>query len=216
RASSAAPADAAQSSDADNKDEATEAKKKKLKIDSTVETEEQFLGHVEVRIKLPDELKPCLVDDWDLVNRQRKLTALPARVTVSTILADYTKAKINAKANTPNKESAILEVVAGLKEYFNVMLGKQLLYKFERPQYADWLREHPDVPMMSDVYGFIHLVRLFVKMGEMLAYTQLDEKSIVMLNFHLHDFLRYLVKNMSNYYSVQDYGIAPAEYQRKA
>ncbi|KAA0196590.1 hypothetical protein HAZT_HAZT008252 [Hyalella azteca] len=190
RTSSAATADAAQSSDTENKDDASDAKKKKLKLDSTVESEEQFLGHVEVRIKLPDELKPCLVDDWDLVNRQRKLTTLPARVTVSSILADYTKAKINTKANTPNKESAILEVVAGLKEYFNVMLGKQLLYKFERPQYADWLREHPDTPLMSEVYGYIHLVRLFVKMGEMLAYTQLDEKSIAMLNFHLHDFLR--------------------------
>ena len=61
------------------------------------------MGHVEVRIKLPDELKPCLVDDWDLVNRQRKLTTLPARVTVTSILEQYTKAKISAKANTPNK-----------------------------------------------------------------------------------------------------------------
>lgn len=60
------------------------------------------------------------------------------------------------------RESAVQEVVAGLREYFNVMLGTQLLYKFERPQYADILQEHKD-KQASDIYGFIHLIRLFGK-----------------------------------------------------
>lgn len=192
-----------------------EAKRKKSRVESSVDTEEQFMTTVEVRVKLPDELKPALVDDWDLINRQRKLAVIPARVTVHTILQDYVKAKQNTKSNTPNKQSAVQEVVAGLREYFNVMLGTQLLYKFERPQYADLLTEHKD-KQMSDIYGFIHLIRLFVRLGQMLAYTQLDEKSVALLNFHLQDFLRFMVKHMETYYNIQDYGVAPPEYHRKA
>jgi len=39
--------------------------------------------------------------------------------------------------NVNNRESAIQEVMAGIKEYFNVTLGSLLLYKFERPQYSE-------------------------------------------------------------------------------
>ncbi|MCL4128242.1 UNVERIFIED_CONTAM: hypothetical protein GTU68_019320, partial [Idotea baltica] len=167
----------------------SEGKNKKTRLDSMVETEEQFMATVEIKIKLPDEMKPVLVDDWDLINRQRKLPILPARVSVDFILQEFIKARTNTKNSTPNRESAVQEVVAGLREYFNVMIGTQLLYKFERPLYADILKDNPD-KQMSEIYGFIHLTRLFVRLGQMLAYTQLDEKSITLLNFHLQDFLR--------------------------
>jgi len=176
-----------------------------------VETEEQSLSSVEVRIRLPEELKPLLVDDWASIHRNHKLAVLPARVPVAAILEDYRRARAAAKGNTPNKESAVVETVAGLREYFDMMLGKQLLYKYERGQYGDLCGDASP----SEIYGYIHLVRMFVKLGEMLAFTQLDEKSSVMLHYHLQDFLKFLAKSSSSYHSPQDYVVASAEYQRR-
>ncbi|XP_050930848.1 mortality factor 4-like protein 1 isoform X3 [Lates calcarifer] len=189
-------------------------RKKRARVDPTVESEEMFTNRVEVKVKIPEELKPWLVDDWDLITRQKQLFHLPAKKNVETVLEDYANYK-KSKGNSDNKEYAVNEVVAGIREYFNVMLGTQLLYKFERPQYAEILAEHPDMPM-SQVYGAPHLLRLFVRIGAMLAYTPLDEKSLALLLSYLQDFLKYLVKNSSTLFSASDYEVAPPEYHRKA
>ncbi|KAM3927393.1 mortality factor 4-like protein 1 isoform 2-T2 [Leptodactylus fuscus] len=189
-------------------------RKKRARVDPTVESEETFINRVEVKVKIPEELKPWLVDDWDLITRQKQLFNLPAKKNVETILEEYATYK-KSRGNTDNKEYAVNEVVAGIKEYFNVMLGTQLLYKFERPQYADILADHPDAPM-SQVYGAPHLLRLFVRIGAMLSYTPLDEKSLALLLNYLHDFLKYLAKNSSTLFSASDYEVAPPEYHRKA
>ncbi|XP_058851486.1 mortality factor 4-like protein 1 isoform X2 [Acipenser ruthenus] len=189
-------------------------RKKRARVDPTVESEETFMNRVEVKVKIPEELKPWLVDDWDLITRQKQLFHLPAKKNVDTVLEDYANYK-KSRGNSDNKEFAVNEVVAGIREYFNVMLGTQLLYKFERPQYAEILADHPDAPM-SQIYGAPHLLRLFVRIGAMLAYTPLDEKSLALLLNYLQDFLKYLVKNASALFSASDYEVAPPEYHRKA
>ena len=185
--------------------------------DSTVETEEQYYTKVEVKIKIPDKLKPFLVDDWDYLTRQRKLVILPSRITVDQVINDYVKSKTASgkKPMASHKENAILEVTAGMREYFNVMLGSQLLYKFEREQHADLIKEHPDQPMCK-IYGPIHLLRLFVKLGGMLAYTPLDDKSIQLLLFHIADFLTFMAEHSKDFFMIEDYGTAPPEYHRRA
>ncbi|XP_035902499.1 mortality factor 4-like protein 1 [Anopheles stephensi] len=182
---------------------------------SNVESEDQFISKVEVKIKIPDELKVWLVDDWDAISRQNKLLELPAKVPVQDIVDNYVQYKKQSKVTTATKETAVTDIGNGIVEYFNVMLGSQLLYKFERPQYAEMIQTHPGVPM-AKIYGSVHLLRLFVKLGPMLAFTSLDEKSIQTSLGHVQDFLKYLVKNSSTLFNMQHYVNTSPEYHRKA
>lgn len=188
--------------------------RKKRRIDTSVETEEQLLCRVEIKIKIPDELKPWLVDDWDAINRQHKLLDIPAKTTVKDIIDAYIQSKKASKSNTQNKEVAVSDVTSGLISYFDVMLGSQLLYKSERPQYAEILQTHPSTPM-SNIYGAFHLLRLFVRLGSMLAFTSLDEKSVQLLMVNLTDFLKYLVKNNATLFTMQQFVNISPEYYRK-
>jgi mortality factor 4-like protein 1 len=188
-------------------------KKRRHSVPAFVETEEAFTTKPEIKIKIPDELKPCLVDDWDLITRQQQLFELPAKISVDTILDDYTKQKMASKL-TPLKESQALEVVNGVRDYFNTMLGSQLLYRFERIQYQELLADNKHKGRkLSAVYGAIHLLRLFTKFGHFLAFTSLDEKTIQLLLTHVHDFLKYLSNN-SMLFSANDYSTASPEYVR--
>lgn len=190
-------------------------RKKRGRLDTSAESEEQFMSKIEIKIKIPDELKPWLVDDWDAVTRQNKLVEVPAKTTVQNIIDNFIQYKKTSKTNTLNKETAVTDVTNGLIEYFNVMLGSQLLYKFERPQYSEILEQFAEKPV-SEIYGAVHLLRLFVKLGSMLAFTSLDEKSVQLLLLHLQDFLKYLIKNSSTLFSMQNYVNASPEYHRKA
>ncbi|XP_036609955.1 mortality factor 4-like protein 1 [Trichosurus vulpecula] len=189
-------------------------RKKRVPADPTVESRAAARYRVEVRVEIPEELKPWLVDDWDLVTKQSQLFGLPAQMTVDAILEDYARCRVPAGARDDHAY-AVLEVVAGIREYFNVMLGTQLLYKFERPHYAEVLAAHPGAPM-SRIYGAPHLLRLFVRIGVMLAYTPLDDGSLALLLSNLHDFLNYLAENAGALFSASDYGVAPPEYHRRA
>ncbi|GCB71192.1 hypothetical protein scyTo_0010948 [Scyliorhinus torazame] len=147
-------------------------RKKRARVDPTMESEETFMNRVEVKVKIPEELKPWLVDDWDLITRQKQLFHLPAKKNVDTVLEEYANYKKSRGNTDNNKEYAVNEVAI-----------------------TGWF---------------------LLRIGAMLAYTPLDEKSLALLLNYLHDFLKYLVKNASSLFSPSDYEVAPPEYHRKA
>lgn len=165
---------------------------------------------MEVKLIIPEELKRWLIDDSDAVNRQQKLHAIPAEKSVQEICGDYKQFK------TEKEQSEIVDRIAsGLVEYFDVLLGGQLLYKFERHQYADVLDQYPGEPM-SKLYGSFHLLRLFVRLGTLLTYNSLDEATLSTMMDHVHDFLDYLVDNSGTLFSMQHFINVNSEYHRKA
>ena len=50
--------------------------------------EEMFTNRVEVKVKIPEELKPWLVDDWDLITRQKQVNNHIHRTKVYVLLED--------------------------------------------------------------------------------------------------------------------------------
>lgn len=130
--------------------------------------EEQFLSRPSVRITLPDNLKAILVDDWENVTKNRQVLALPAPISVNTILDTYAEEE-RAKRTNPADLDVLEEVIAGIKEYFDKSLDKILLYRFEREQYR-LLRHRWEAGSGNfadkgplDIYGAHHLMRLFGK-----------------------------------------------------
>lgn len=169
---------------------------------------------IDVKIIIPQDLKRFLLDDCDFVTRQKQLVPLPKppELTVKGVTDQYLKYR------EENPEDVKLlgtysEVCTGINEYFNVMVGSQLLYKFERTQYGDILKEHPDKPL-CEVYGCEHLLRLFVKLGTFLSYSCLDEPSMEYVVTHIHDFLDFMMKHSEDLFAAE-YENSTPDYQRR-
>ncbi|XP_036596327.1 mortality factor 4-like protein 1 [Trichosurus vulpecula] len=182
--------------------------------DATAGPEKESLGRQQIEVLLPQALRCLLVQDWELVTLEKKFFILPARKTVHTILSEY--AAFHPNHRSRDKKRAVSGLVALIKEYFDMVLGTQLLYSFERPQHAEVLARYPTY-QMSQIYGGIHLLRLFPQMGSMLASTPLSEGNLNVLLSHLQDFLEYLARHPSQLFTAAtDYQVASAEYQKKA
>lgn len=181
---------------------AKKSKKTKKADDDSVEPEEERLQRKELKLKLPGQLKKYLVQDWENVTRQHKLVPLPRDPTVNMILDEWVKSKKNAEQN-----KIASEVAGGLRRFFNGGLSILLLYRFERPQYEELMANQPKAKGdddegeggVCDIYGAEHLARLFVKLPEILAHTNLDAKEMTTIQSKFTDFLKWFARNPANF-----------------
>ena len=131
--------------------------------DNTMQ-EETFLARPSVRIVMTDNLKSLIVDDWERVTKNGTVVSLPAPVSVRQILQDWRDEEAPKREENRIDIEVLDEVVAGLNEYFDRMLDKILLYRYERPQYRVFRKKYQDTGKGPiDIYGAEHLLRLFSK-----------------------------------------------------
>ncbi|KAJ7525269.1 hypothetical protein O6H91_17G043500 [Diphasiastrum complanatum] len=159
---------------------------------------------------MPGILKKQLVDDWELISQLGKLIKLPRSPNVEEILKKYLEFKLKRGDMVGD---SLVEVLNGLRSYFDKALPALLLYKAEREQYAEVISENNTSP--SSIYGAEHLLRLFVKLPDLLAYTNMEEEALNVLQQKLADFLRFLQKNQSSFF-VSSYDGPQVEIHSKA
>lgn len=190
----------------------------------------------QLRLHIPPLLKKVVLDDSTQVNLKGTLLPLPrnmhGRPTVNDILKDYeaavAKEVAEGEQQDPQKAEAVREMVAGLRAYFDQALRHCLLYSHEVQQADEALRggggssgaaaaaadstaaegDQADGSRKaaSDLYGAEHLVRLFVKLPELVPVAFMTPPDVVRLEQQLHDLMRRMteVKRHARYFSVSE------------
>jgi hypothetical protein len=93
------------------------------------------------------------------------------------------------------------------------MFGTQLVYKFEGIQYAE-IPWYPDVSR-PQVYGVLYLLRLFVRIEEVLACVSLDENYCIIVGIFTW-LPKISGKKFCTLFTASDYEVASPEYHSKA
>jgi len=153
-----------------------------------------------IKVIIPDNLKPILYDDFKNVTNYGFLCKLPAKKSVNNLLEEFVKGLDIEHAN----KSHIKEFKLGVKSFFDHLLNTRCLYPQERLQYSQALSENPN-KTNSELYGGIHLLRFFTKIGSFLAYSSMEAEQTSKLLYYIHDFLAFMDNNLNNIFSQEDY-----------
>ena len=179
---------------AESKSFATRGKKRKSCL--LVEAKDSEEPDHSLKISLPGTLKKQLVEDWEFITQMGKLVRLPRSPSAQEILKKYIDFKTKRDGAV---EDSLVEVLNGLRGYFDKSLPAMLLYPQERTQYSCAVPQGSTISP-STIYGAEHLLRLFVKLSELLVYTNMEHEALAQLQQKLADFLKFLQRNQSNFF----------------
>ncbi|KAF9017998.1 MRG-domain-containing protein [Hymenopellis radicata] len=177
----------------------------------------------QMKLTVPESLKCQLVDDWEAVTKNQSTVHIPRDPTVHKILEDFEKYVLEKKPpSLKDPDVLVRTVVNGIQIYFDRSLGSQLLYRFERPQYAGIREKYftgqhvhvEETPEMSGLYGAEHLLRMLVALPQMVAQASLDAESIGHLRDYVNELLQYMADpERKDAFFEKEYEIHSIQYQ---
>ena len=155
-----------------------------------------LVAEIKEQLRLPQAMKLKLIEDWERITREKKLVELPCQPSIAVLLENF----LQAKAKRTSHERLYGEVCDGVKTFFNQAIGTVLLYKYERKQFRDLKESHRGQPYI-ELYGAEHLLRLFVKMPELLAHCKMQNEHLTVLLAKLLELLKFVQANKAQYFA---------------
>jgi len=147
---------------------------------------------------VPEKIKTFLIDDRHHVLDQRRIVKLPPRHTVDGIFSSFLSTRGN---------SVVAQALAsGMQNYFNTMLGTQLLYRIEREQFLEVNGAPGEPKPLTSVYGASHLFRLFAVLDKYFPLKGLDPAAAETVKSSMNDFFQHILDQGDKYLSFDDYG----------
>jgi mortality factor 4-like protein 1 len=168
--------------------------------------DESLCAEIRDHLRLPHGVKLKLIEDWERISREKKLAPLPRNPSIATLLEDFQM----AKARRTSHERLYGEVCDGVRAYFNQALPTILLYKFERRQHRE-AKENHRTQQPVEYYGAEHLLRLFVKLPELLARCNMQKEHLTVLVSKLAELLKFIISNKAKYLSAE-YEVPSEDY----
>ena len=165
----------------------------------------------EIMLPFSPKLKCIMVDDWEIVTKDRKVIDPETTTPVADILQKYLEWKSARQSDELSRTTN--EAVSGLKVLFDETFGVDLLYKFERLQYSELLRTRKSA-CASAIYGVEHLLRLLISLPGRVAQTTMDAVSVNIMMSQMSQLLDYIDENMATLGS--SYMNVSSQYDRVA
>ncbi|KAH9939705.1 MRG-domain-containing protein [Epithele typhae] len=184
--------------------------------------EDESTRKPEMKLVVPEGLKVVLVDDWEAVTKNNQLVGLPRQVNVVDLLDEFRAHVLAQGSATSLKDPKVLlpTILAGLQTYFDRALGANLLYRFERPQYAEVRKKYVTGPTvkvgqekeMSAIYGAEHFLRMLVSLPQMVASSSMDGESVGLLREYVNELLQWMLAEKDRIFA-PEYESASMAYQ---